>query len=106
LSTYRLPLESLAGCLATLVVLVPREVLMRIGWQEEPAWVASGGSLLVLALTAIGLRRTALASRRYTLGGLPFQLTRFFSEFALYAFAELALVAGVWFYARQTGLLS
>jgi hypothetical protein len=94
------------GCLATLIVLVPREVLMRAGWEEEPAWLASGGVVLVLALAAIGLRYTALANRRYTIGGLPFLLGRFFSEFALYAFAELALVGGVWWYAKQTGLLS
>jgi hypothetical protein len=41
LRTCRLPLESLVGCLVTLVVLVPREVLTGLGWVNVAAQLAA-----------------------------------------------------------------
>jgi hypothetical protein len=104
-STYRLPLESVAGAFAPLVGMVPWKILVASGWEEDPAALASFGLLLVLALTGLFLRRTRIAERRWVLGGLPFVLRRFFSEFALFMFAHLALWGGIWLYASHAGLL-
>jgi hypothetical protein len=101
-SEYRVPLHTAAGAFSTLIVLVPWHVLEAAGLDEDSAASIAGVCLFGLALAALALRRAPFAQKELRVAAYSeiFHLPSYLRAFAMYAFAELALVVGILIYLR------
>lgn len=97
MSTYRVPLHTGAGAFSTLIVLVPWQGLEAAGLGEGAAASIAGGCLFVLAVAALLAHRAPFAQKEAYVAVFreTFRVPDYLRAFALYAFAELALVAGL-----------
>ncbi len=86
------------GGFATLLALVPWEILKALGWSEEHAAYAAGALLFLAACGAIVWSRKPSAQRAFPISWLreDFRVDNFLLSFAGYALALLALYGGLW----------
>lgn len=96
-SVNRTRVDTAAGGFATLAALAPWEILKVAGLSEEHAWYIAGAMLGIAAIVAFAVRNATFAQRSFDLPPFreTFEVRRFLCAFALFAFAELALVGGV-----------
>jgi hypothetical protein len=97
MSTSRVPLHTGAGAFSTLIVLVPWQGLEAAGLDEDAAASIGAACLFVLAVAALLVRGAPFAQKEahLTLFRETFRVPDYLRAFALYAFAELALVAAL-----------
>jgi len=88
------------GGFATLLALVPWEILKALGWSEERATYAAFALLFLAACGAIVLSRKPSAQRVFPISWLQedFHVDNFLRGFAGYAFTLLALFGGLWIF--------
>lgn len=99
----RLPLHTVLGCFATLLVTIPMKLAQGAGFTEDGAMQLAGLCLLVLAVLAFVLhRRRWVQARGFHVAALRqrFELSQFLRAFAMFAAVELVVITGLWFALR------
>lgn len=81
---------------ATLLALIPWQLLRDAGVSEELSFYATAALLGLAAIAALGMRSHSLGQRAFRMKALreTFEVQGFLRDFAVFAFTELAL-AGV-----------
>jgi hypothetical protein len=84
-----------AAAFATLLALIPWEVLKAAGVREELAAYAAAALLGLAAIAALGARSHSLGQRAFHIKAFreTFEMQAFLRDFAAFAFVELALGA-------------
>lgn len=94
--------ETIAAAFSTLVLLLPWELLEALGWSEDDAGVAAFLLLFPLGLVALALRRHPWAAeRKFEFVRETFHVSAYLRDLAMFAWAELVLVIGLWLLVRQ-----
>jgi hypothetical protein len=111
MSYSRQRVDTVAGCFATLPVLLPFRRLQSLLGSELGAALATAACLLVLSALAFGLSQRAWArDKSYPMKVFneSFEVSGFLRDFAFFAWAELSLGLIVWctfLYVAGTGSL-
>jgi hypothetical protein len=92
----RAKVHTAAAAFATLLALIPWELLRAAGVSEELSFYAAAALLGFAAIAALGMRSHSLGHRAFHIKALreTFEVQGFLRDFAVFAFTELAL-AGV-----------
>jgi hypothetical protein len=92
----------MAAAFSTLVLLLPWELLKAIGWSDDDAGLAAFSLLFPLGLAALALRRHPWAQHEFEFVRETFRVSAYLRDLALFAWAELVLVIGIWVFLNHS----